>query len=188
MRVHEQRLPDSPVKPPNQLLSRHSRTEGDGVFDFDEVLYWEDNDQFMIEPDSDADLYYSDAGIVGEEDDKSADNINDVDNHQDDYDDSDFSDSTYITEESMDNNNDSDDFSYDIEEEELSTDSHNLPYFTARPFPDELVPFSKNIFTPPSKLNSSAQFKAHLQLSEIFNRSKASLKMHDDQLLEHTKT
>ena len=60
MHVHKQQLPDSrPVKPPNQLLSRQSTTEGDGVFDFDEVLYPEDWEHIFSVA-SDADSYYSD--------------------------------------------------------------------------------------------------------------------------------
>lgn len=176
MRVHKQQLPDSPVKPPNQLLSRHSTTDADGVFDFDEVLYREEEEHISVA--SDADSYYSDAGIVGKSDNESGIDSDDDDDLQRNDDDSDFSDSTYITEESMDVDNNSDSFSYDSDES--STDSVNLPYFTARPFPDEHVPFSKNIFTPPSKINSSAHFTAQLQLSQIFSNSKASLKMHDE--------
>ena len=95
MRVHKQQLPDSPVKPPNQLLSRHSTTDGDGVFNFDEVLYREDEEHISVA--SDADSYYSDAGIVGKSDNESDIDSDDDDDHQRNDDDSDFSDSTYIT-------------------------------------------------------------------------------------------
>jgi hypothetical protein len=42
MRAHECELPDSPLKPPNELLSQKSN--GEGAFDFDGVLDDEDGD------------------------------------------------------------------------------------------------------------------------------------------------
>ena len=58
IRTHQQELPDSPIKPPNQLLSRKS--DGEGIFDFDGVLDCEDNCDMVGNLDSDVDSFYSD--------------------------------------------------------------------------------------------------------------------------------
>ena len=58
IRTHEQHLLGSPVKPPNQLLSRKS--DGEGVFDFDGVLEQEDDLNFEGGIHSDIDSFYSD--------------------------------------------------------------------------------------------------------------------------------
>ena len=98
----------------------------------------------------------------------------------DDRDDSDMSDATYIQSDSsgriVDNN---DCFSYDFEEDELSDVEYLLPNYTPRPFPDERVPISDNIYWNTTK-NLRAEYITQLQSSQLFNQNKASIKMHDE--------
>ena len=69
MRVHKSKLPDSPAKPPNALLSR--KADGEGVFDFDGVLERESDCQHEFTQasicsnakHSDVDSFYSDAEL-----------------------------------------------------------------------------------------------------------------------------
>ena len=200
VRTHLNELPDSPIKPPNQLLSRKS--DGEGVFDFDGVLDSEDNLNVGGELDSDVDSFYSDCDFhhdadsdADEHGDAIADDDSDANSDDNGNDDSDvnsdddsdaeysvISDGTYIQSESSvtNNNNDDDDcFSYDFEENEISSDEELLPNYTPRPFPDDRVPFSDNIYSKTSK-HLSAVYIAQLQISQLFNRNKASIKMHDE--------
>ena len=165
-------LPGSPAKPPNQLLSRKS--DGEGVFDFDGVLECEEEFTFDLAVDSDADSYYSDAVIEQEETNNMNDDVSDNDNGDNDEGetnsddnnsaDSDFSDSTYVQSDTTLRDFDNDSFSYDFEEDELSTDDESwLPNYTPRPFPDELVPISTNIYAQKSKKISTKHI-AQLQI------------------------
>lgn len=89
----------------------------------------------------------------------------------------DFLDRTYLASDTDDTDNS---LIYDFEEGELlsSNDEDNLPNYTPRPFPDDHVPFSENIYLRKSKKVSPATI-AQLQISELFNRNKASIAMHD---------
>jgi hypothetical protein len=99
----------------------------------------------------------------------------------DDRDNSDMSDATYIQSYSSTNidNSDDDCFSYDFEEDDISDDDIPLPNYTPRPFPDERVPISDNIYLNKTK-TMRAEYIAQLRISQLFNRNKASLKMHDE--------
>ena len=194
MRVHKSKLPDSPVKPPNALLSRKSDSEG--VFDFDGVLQREDDGtthEFAPASicsnaeHSDVDSFYSDAELanisygnnIDDADDVEPDDNDNGSHGDDDYssDESDFSDGTYLASDTDDTD---DSLMYDFEEEELSSsdDEDNLPNYTPRPFPDDHVPFSENIYSRNSKKVSPATI-VQLQISELLNRNKASIAMHD---------
>ena len=160
VRTHEQQLPGSPAKPPNQLLSR--RSDGEGVFDFDGVLDTEDD--FVVERGfhSDVDSFYSDIEFQHDDTGNSIDSNDSSDDHsesdsdndsdedpnddsEDHYDDNDdddsddMSDATYTQSYSSANMDGSDDdcLSYDFEEDDLSDDEILLPNYTPRPFPDE---------------------------------------------------
>lgn len=62
-----------------------------------------------------------------------------------------------------------------------SNEDNRLEYFTPPPIPDANVPLSDNIYCDgTTSFTSSAHFKAQLQLSELFNRNKGSLKMYDE--------
>ena len=55
---------ESPLRVPNQLLSRLSENNGDGVFDFDNVIDYEwHEDCHEDKQDSETDLYYSDSAM-----------------------------------------------------------------------------------------------------------------------------
>ena len=202
VRTHEQQLPGSPAKPPNQLLSR--RSDGEGVFDFDGVLDTEDD--FVVERGfhSDVDSFYSDIEFQHDDTGNSIDSNDNSDDHsesdsdndsdedpnddsEDHYDDNDdddsddMSDATYTQSYSSANMDGSDDdcLSYDFEEDDLSDDEILLPNYTPRPFPDERVPISDNTYSKNTK-PMRAEYIAQLQISQLFNRNKASLKMHDE--------
>jgi hypothetical protein len=122
MRVHKSKLPDSPAKPPNALLSR--KADGEGVFDFDGILEREDKFQHDFTQasicsnakHSDVDSFYSDADLdnmsyTNNDDDVADVHPNDNDSVEDDNysdDDSDFSDGTYVSSNTsqMDDNDD----------------------------------------------------------------------------------
>jgi hypothetical protein len=186
IRTHEQQLPDSPAKPPNQLLSRNSN--GEGVFDFDGVLEVEEDFNYESVVDSDVDSFYSDnkfelndSNHNSDADDISSSSASDDDDNDSDdmATDSHSSDGTYIPSDSSTHNYpDNDSFSYDFEEDELSIEEDFLPNYTPRPFPDELIPFSENKYLKKSK--ASAEYIAQLQISQLFNRNKASIKMHNE--------
>ena len=122
MRVHKSKLPDSPVKPPNALLSRKS--DGKGVFDFDGILEREADCKEEFTPASicsnakrsDIDSFYSDAELdhtfyENNNDDDVDDHPNNdgtVGDEDNSNDDSDFSDETYVPSDTshMDDNDD----------------------------------------------------------------------------------
>ena len=103
--------------------------------------------------------------------------------HDEEYsnDDSDFSDVTYVPSDTshLDDNDVS--FVYNFKEEHLSSsnDEDNLPNYTPRPFPDEYVPLSENIYLRKSEKLSPVNI-AQLQISQLFNRNKASIAMQDE--------
>ena len=170
------------MKPPNQLLSRKSN--GAQEFNYD------------IAPEFDVDSYYSDASfdhdINNTDDDISAMSSNDdnVSNTESDNCDSSASDDDDSSDSSSDNtfnpsdsstntNTDDDCFSYNFEEDDLSSEEEYLPNYTPRPFPDELVPFSENKYNKKTK-KLSMGYMAQLQISQLFNRNKVSIKIHDE--------
>ena len=103
--------------------------------------------------------------------------------HDEEYsnDDSDFSDVTYVPSDTshLDDNDVS--FVYNFKEEHLSSsdDEDNLPNYTPRPFPDKYVPLSENIYLRKSEKLSPVNI-AQLQISQLFNRNKASIAMQDE--------
>ena len=195
MRVHKSKLPDSPAKPPNALLSR--KADGEGVFDFDGILEREDKFQHDFTQasicsnakHSDVDSFYSDADLdnmsyTNNDDDVADVHPNDDDSVEDDNysdDDSDFSDGTYVSSDTSQMDDNDDCLIYDFDEDVLSISDYkgNLPNSTPRPFPDEHVPFSENIYQRKSKKQSPGTI-AQLQISHLFNRNKASIAMHDE--------
>ena len=127
------------------------------ILNFDGVLQREDNGTHEFAPasicsnakHSDVDSFYSDAELSygnnnDDVDDIEPDNDDNGSDGDDDYssDESDFSDGTYLASDTDDS------LIYDFEEEELSSsdDKDNLPNYTPRPFPDDHVPFSENIY------------------------------------------
>jgi hypothetical protein len=95
--------------------------------------------------------------------------------------DSDFSNETYIPSDTdrMEDNDDSLIYDFDDDALSISDDEDNIPNYTPRPFPDEHVPFSENIYHRKSKTHSPGTI-AQLQISQLFNRNKASIAMHDE--------
>ena len=161
------------------------------MFNFDGVLEVEEELNYDIALESDVDSYYSDASFdhdINNMDEESSVTSSNDDNDSnncdssasDDDDSSEFSDNTFNPSDSSTNTNTDDDcFSYDFEEDELSIEEEYLPNYTPRPFPDELVPFSENKYNKKTK-KLSAGYMAQLQISQLFNRNKASIKMHDE--------
>ena len=178
-------MPDSPAKPPNQLLSRNSN--GEGVFDFDGVLDVEEDFNYEMEVHSDVDSFFSDNVFEHDEDGDTADadaissSSDDDDSDSDEMSNgSDFSDDTFIpSDSSTGNNSENNNFSYDFDDDDLSSEGDFLPNYTPQPFPDDLVPFSENKYLKKSKA-LSAEYIAQLQISKLFNENKASIKMHDE--------
>ena len=144
MRVHKSKLPDSPAKPPNALLSRKS--DGEGVFDFGGILEREDDGRHGFAQSncshgerSDVDSFYSDAEFdnmsYGNNDDDDAVDVEPGDDNgiagDDDYwsDESDSSDGSYLP---SDTDDDDDCLIYEFEDDELSSsdDEDNLPNYT----------------------------------------------------------
>ena len=176
-RVHKSKS-ESPLRAPNQLLSRLSENNGDGVFDFDNVIDYEYNEDFHEDKqDSEKDTYYSDSEMDHElaEQDKNEDLMNQGDIE------SDSSDSTYVLRDDDMSDSSSDCLLFD-DIDDTSSDDERLPYFTPQYVPDNMVPFSDNIFSRSSAFQTSAIFTAQLQLHNLFNRNKGSLKMYDDMI------
>ena len=91
------------------------------------------------------------------------------------------SDSTYVLRDDDMSDSSSDCLLYD-DIDDTSSDDERLPYFTPQHVPDNMVPFSDNIFSRSSAFQPSAIFTAQLQLHNLFNRNKGSLKMYDDMI------
>jgi hypothetical protein len=188
MRTHDMRSPtrntQSIALPSNNLLSRQA-SDDVVIFDFnaniaDELTHEEDevDDTSYCNDASDIDSYYSDSNIekgflsirLGENvDDKDEDN-DDNDAEYSDYDGDDYDDG----DEEIDKDEEDDD--NDDQDDDLF-----IPYFSAPTHvADADVPYSHRTCTPLEQFEGTAAFKMQLELSNIFNKNKASLKLYDD--------
>ena len=121
---------------------------------------------FAAEPDSDDDSYYSD-NLLDEDVDADDDDseLNFIPSEGDEYD------VDELDECDMDGEDDDDDDNEDVD---------NTPYFTPKQVDDDNVPFCHNTFPPMTNFNPPSSFTMQLQLNQLFNRNKGSLKMYDD--------
>ena len=149
----------------NRLFSRYSTG---GVVDFQDVIRTESKTTSeLIEKDTNIDddnnSFYSDTGCSTHD-------------YVHDHDDVDFDSSAAGGDISTDlcNSNDSDDDNSD------SIDDNRIQYFTPPTIPDADVPFSDNLYANNKSFSPPANFTAQLQLSDLFNRNKGSLKMYND--------
>jgi hypothetical protein len=176
------------------MTRRNFRDDSVGVFDFASVIDEERRDANVnidADPDSDADSYFSDAVYDN-------DNISDNSNYDDIMDD-DLSDDTYNLDIDDGSSSDADDdvFKYvyddadDDEDDDDDDDDKNenihhqyweVPYFTPRQVPDEEIPYSEDIFAPMNDFTPPSSFIMQIQLQQLFNRNRASLKMYDDMI------
>ena len=151
--------------PRNRLFSRYSTG---GVFDFENVISNKCTAPNVHCKDTDVQVddnsFYSDVGNDYEYD------------FFDDNDDMDISTSNNGDVPTVGDNNENENVADDE-----SNEDDRLEYFTPPPIPDADVPLSDNIYCDgTTSFTSSAHFKAQLQLSELFNRNKGSLKMYDE--------
>ena len=175
------------------MSARSMNDDSVGIFDFPSVLADERiNDDNYIQYDyddhDDVDSYFSDAAYDYEYDDNSNDSSSG--NPMDD-DSSSFNPDTDDDESFATSDDDLDryvDVGIDDSCEDENSDdgdaceSWDVPYFTPRDVPVEEIPYSEDIFAPMNAFSPPSSFLMQLQLQQLFNRNKASLKMYDDMI------
>ena len=175
------------------MSARSMNDDSVGIFDFPSVLADERiNDDNYIQYDyddhDDVDSYFSDAAYDYEYDVNSNDSSSG--NPMDD-DSSSFNPDTDDDESFATSDDDLDryvDVGIDDSCEDENSDdgdaceSWDVPYFTPRDVPVEEIPYSEDIFAPMNAFSPPSSFLMQLQLQQLFNRNKASLKMYDDMI------